>query len=58
MKKFSLVFLTLATALTTGGVVLADNTDDLATLRQISNYREWTRVNQKPMVVPDISLLG
>jgi len=58
MKKLSLVFLTLATALTTGGVVLADNTDDLATLRQISNYREWTRVNQKPMVVPDVSLLG
>ena len=58
MKKLSLVFLTLATALSTGGVVLADNTDDLATLRQISNYREWTRVNQKPMVVPDISLLG
>ena len=58
MKKLLLALLTLATALTTGGVVLADNTDDLATLKQITNYREWTRVNQKPIVVPDVSLLG
>ena len=58
MKKLSLVLLTLVVSLTTRSVVLADDTDDLATLKQISNYREWTRVNQKPIVVPDVSLLG
>jgi hypothetical protein len=58
MKKISLVVLTLAVALTTGSVVLADNTDDLAMLKEMSGYREWVRLNQQPIVVPAVSLLG
>jgi hypothetical protein len=58
MKKLLLALLSLVTALTTGSVVLADKTDDLATLKQISNYRQWTRVNRQPIVVPEVSLLG
>ena len=58
MKKISLVALTLAVALTTGSVVLADNTDDLAILKKMSGYREWVRLNQQPIVVPAVSLLG
>lgn len=57
MKKISLVALTLAVALTTGSV-LADNTDDLAILKKMSGYREWVRLNQQPIVVPAVSLLG
>lgn len=58
MKKLSLVLLTLVVSLTTGSMVLADDSEDLATLKKISNYREWTRVNGHPIVVPDVSLLG
>lgn len=58
MKKISLVALTIAVALTTGSVVLADNTDDLAILKKMSGYREWVRLNQQPIVVPAVSLLG
>ena len=58
MKKISLVVLTLAMALTTGSVVLADNTEDLAILKKMSGYREWVRLNQQPIVVPAVSLLG
>ncbi len=58
MKKISLVALTLAVALTTGSVVLADNTDDLAILKKMSGFREWVRLNQQPIVVPAVSLLG
>jgi len=58
MKKILLVIPILAVSLTTGSVVLADKTDDLATLRKISGYREWTRVNRQPIVVPAVSLLG
>jgi hypothetical protein len=58
MKKISLVVLTLAMALTTGSVVLADNTEDLAILKKMSGYREWVRLNQQPIVVPAVSLLA
>jgi len=58
MKKISLVALTIAVALTTGSVVLADNTDDLAILKKMSGFREWVRLNQQPIVVPAVSLLG
>jgi len=51
MKKFLLKMLTLAVVLTIGGVALADPLDDLATLKQINGYHEWTRINQQPIVL-------
>ena len=48
MKTLSLRLLTLV--LFTAGSAFAG--DDDTTLNQISGYRQWTRVNQQPVMVP------
>ncbi|MDX6306843.1 MAG: hypothetical protein QOI77_3812 [Blastocatellia bacterium] len=51
MKKPLVKVFTLAVVLTVGGVAFADTLDDLATLKQINGYRDWTRINQQPIVL-------
>jgi len=51
MKKISLKVLTLMAVLTTAGLVVADTSNDGATLKQITGYRKWTRVNREPIMV-------
>ena len=53
MKKISFKLLALATIFaTTGGLQARTNEEDDATLNQISGYRQWTRINQQPVIVP------
>ena len=54
MKKISLKVLTLTAVLATAGLVVA-GTGDEATLNQIAGYRQWSRVNQQPVMVVDNS---
>jgi hypothetical protein len=51
MKKISVKTLTLSVVLIIGGVALADTPDALTTLKQINGYREWSRLNQQPILV-------
>jgi hypothetical protein len=51
MKKISLKVLTLLAVLTTSGLVVAETGDAEGTLNQIAGYRQWTRVNRKPVQV-------
>jgi hypothetical protein len=51
MKKISLKVLTLVAVLTTAGLAAAENGDNQTALNQIAGYRQWTRVNQQPVVV-------
>jgi hypothetical protein len=51
MKKISLKVLTLTAVLTTAGLVVADTSNNDATLNQIAGYRQWTRVNREPVEV-------
>jgi hypothetical protein len=51
MNKISLRVLSLIAVLTTAGLVVADTNDGGRTLNQIAGYRQWTRVNQQPVVV-------
>ena len=50
MKNISLKVLTLMAVLTTAGLVPAE-TGDREALNQIASYRQWTRVNDKPVEV-------
>jgi hypothetical protein len=49
MKKlcFTLLAIALGSTITFG--VAAGSADDAAMLAQISNYRQWTRVNSEPV---------
>ena len=51
MKNTSLKVLTLLAVLTTTGLVVADTSDNETTLNRIAGYRQWTRVNDKPVEV-------
>jgi len=51
MKKILLKVLALVAVMTTAGLVVADTSDSEATLNQIAGYRQWTRVNRKPVEV-------
>jgi hypothetical protein len=51
MKQTSLKVLTLVAVLATAGLVVAQNSDSETTLNQITAYRQWTRVNRKPVEV-------
>ena len=51
MKKISLKVLTLMAVLTTAGLVVADTSNNDATLNQLEGYRQWTRVNREPVQV-------
>lgn len=57
MNIISLKVLALAAALTATGPVLANNEDD-QTLKQIADYRQWTRVTEKPLLVINSSIAG
>ena len=50
MKTPSLV-LSIAITATVAGAVLASSDTDAAILKQISNYRGWTRLNPDPVEV-------
>ena len=43
--------LVCATLVTLGGAALAESDKDAATLNEIAGYRQWTRVNPKPVEV-------
>jgi hypothetical protein len=51
MNKISLRVLSLIAVLTTAGLGLADTNDGDRALNQIAGYRQWTRINQQPVVV-------
>lgn len=51
MRKLSFKLLTLATVFASAFLTPAQITDDESTLKQIANYRLWTRVNEQPVVV-------
>ena len=51
MKNISLKVLALLAMLTTAGLVVAETGDNEGTLNQIAGYRQWTRVNRKPVQV-------
>lgn len=51
MKKISFTLLALATVFATAGIMPAAPHDDEATLKQISAYRQWTRINPEPVEV-------
>ena len=59
MKEIFLKVLTLLALLSAAGLVLADS-NDTATLNQITGYRQWTRVSKKPVVVdvPPANVVG
>jgi hypothetical protein len=50
MKTLSF-FVALAIAAPGFAAVLSRSDDDAATLSQISNYRQWTRVNEEPVKI-------
>ncbi len=50
MKTLSFL-VALAIAAPGFAAVLSRSHDDAATLSQISNYRQWTRVNEEPIKV-------
>jgi len=50
MKTLSF-FAALAIAAPGFGTVLSRSDDEAATLSQISNYRQWTRINEVPVKV-------
>ena len=49
MKKLSFTVLALALGSTITFGVRAGGDDDAPLLKQISNYRQWTRVNAEPV---------
>ena len=51
MKKLLLSFPVIAIAATIAGAALAGSDQDASTLKQISGYREWTRVNPQPIKI-------
>ncbi len=51
MKNLLVRVFILTVVLAIGGVAFADTLDDLATLKQMNGYREWTRINQQPIVL-------
>jgi hypothetical protein len=57
MRKPTVKVFTLLALWASAGLVLADN-HDIATLNQISGYRQWTRVSKKPVEVkaPDVDI--
>jgi hypothetical protein len=58
MKAISLKVLTLTIALATAGLVVADTSDNEATLNQITGYRQWARVNPQPVIVTSLDSLA
>ena len=50
MKTISFA-LVCATLVMLGGAALAESDKDAATLNEIAGYRQWTRVNPKPVEV-------
>lgn len=50
MNRKRLRFLAVSALLGLAGAVLADGVQD-KTLQDIASYRQWTRVNEKPIVV-------
>jgi hypothetical protein len=51
MKKTVLLVLTFVAVLAMAGLVVAEISDNEATLNQIAGYRQWTRVNREPVQV-------
>lgn len=62
MTKTHLQVLALAVVLSTVGVVSvvarADSEATAATLKEIANYRQWTRVTEQPLPIANPSALG
>ena len=58
MTKTSRRVLAFGLALSLVGVVLAGPNEQDAILKQIAGYREWTRLNEKPISVVDYSSGG
>ena len=53
MKSLTFKLLILVTTTSAiAGLILAQSAGDNATLKQISGYRQWTRVTPEPVAVP------
>ena len=57
MNRPRLKLLAISTVLTLSGAVLGDGGAD-KTLDEIAGYREWTRINEKPLFVDISSVAG
>ncbi len=53
MNRTRLKLLAMSVLLTLTGVVLGDGVSD-NTLQEIAGYRQWTRVNDQPIVVDNL----
>jgi hypothetical protein len=51
MKKFAWRLFALTFTAAIAGLAFAQNGDNVATLSQISNYRQWTKINADPVKV-------
>jgi hypothetical protein len=51
MKKLSCKLFALTITVAIAGLAIAQTGGDIATLSQISNYRQWTKVNRDPVKV-------
>jgi hypothetical protein len=51
MKRLSCQLFALIITTALSAVTLAQNNRDGATLKQISEYSQWTKVNQEPVIV-------
>ncbi len=58
MTKTTRKFLAVGMALSLVAVVLGSPNEQDASLKQIAGYREWTRLNEKPISVVDYSSGG
>lgn len=58
MRVSTLKFLAAAAALTTFGMALVNGSASDTTLNDIAAYRQWTRINHKPIPVENLSAGG
>ena len=58
MRLSTFKTVTLAAVLTTFSLALVNASEPDTTLKDIAGYRQWTRVNQKPLPVENLSVGG
>lgn len=58
MRKVSFKLLTLAIIFVSAFLTSAQTTDDETTLKQITGYRQWQRINAQPIILIDLNSLA
>jgi hypothetical protein len=58
MRLTTFKTLSLAAVLTTFSLALVNASEPDTTLKDIAGYRQWTRVNEKPIPVESLSFAG